>query len=62
MTTHVHFVGSIGLDTVDDVFGSVGAELKSRLKRCPAGRVAAGAGGDGWPQVARERRRQDRKV
>ncbi len=39
MTTHVHFVGSIGLDTVDDVFGSVGAELKSRLKRCPDGEV-----------------------
>ncbi|MFO1400855.1 MAG: hypothetical protein U1F30_06545 [Steroidobacteraceae bacterium] len=39
MTTHVHFVGSIGLDTVDEVLGTVGPELGPRLKRCPDGEV-----------------------
>jgi hypothetical protein len=39
MTTHVHFVGSIGLDTVEDVFSTVGQALKLRLNRCPDGEV-----------------------
>ena len=39
MTTHVHFVGSIGLDTVEDVFSTVGQALKPRLNRCPDGEV-----------------------
>ena len=39
MTTHVHFVGSVGLDTVEEVFDTVGRELAPRLKRCPDGEV-----------------------
>jgi methionine synthase II (cobalamin-independent) len=35
--THVHLVGSIGLDTVDEVFSSVGPLLGSRLRRIPDG-------------------------
>ena len=39
MTTlkHVHLVGSIGLDTVDDVFHTAGRLLGKRLKRIPDG-------------------------
>lgn len=39
MATHVHFVGSIGLDSVDDVFEAVGQSVKPLLKRCPDGEV-----------------------
>jgi len=39
MTTHVHFVGSIGLDSTDDVFNAVGATVKSLVKRCPDGEI-----------------------
>ena len=39
MTTPVHFVGSIGLDTVDEVFSTVGRALRTRLPRCPDGEV-----------------------
>jgi len=39
MTTHVHFVGSIGLDTVADVFRTVGGEVRHLVKRCPDGEV-----------------------
>ncbi|MCC7463571.1 MAG: hypothetical protein IT480_14050 [Gammaproteobacteria bacterium] len=39
MSTPVHFVGSIGLDTVEEVFTTVGGELKPRLPRCPDGEV-----------------------
>jgi methionine synthase II (cobalamin-independent) len=35
--THVHLVGSIGLDTVDEVFSSVGPLLGHRLRRIPDG-------------------------
>ena len=35
--TGVHFVGSIGLDTVDDVFKTCGRLLGRRLKRLPDG-------------------------
>lgn len=40
MTTHVHFVGSIGLDSTNDVFAAVGKTVKPFLKRCPDGEVA----------------------
>src|SRR5215475_8258153 len=33
----VHFVGSIGLDTVEEVFATLGASLGSRLRRVPDG-------------------------
>lgn len=39
MTTHVHFVGSIGLDTSEEVFDMVGQTVKPYLKRCPDGEV-----------------------
>lgn len=39
MTTHVHFVGSIGLDTSEEVFDAVGQTVKPFLKRCPDGEV-----------------------
>src|SRR5438067_4159194 len=39
MTTNVHLVGSIGLDTVDEVFETVGKLLGPNLKRVPAGAV-----------------------
>jgi hypothetical protein len=35
----VHLVGSIGLDTVDEVFRTVGALLGSYLRRVPDGEV-----------------------
>lgn len=35
--TSVHFVGSIGLNTVDDVFRTCGRTLGRRLKRLPDG-------------------------
>ena len=36
---HVHLVGSIGLDTVDDVFRTVGSLLGPYLRRVPDGEV-----------------------
>jgi hypothetical protein len=39
MTRHVHFVGSIGLDSSTDVFDAVGATVKDHVKRCPDGEV-----------------------
>jgi hypothetical protein len=36
---NVHLVGSIGLDTVEDVFRTVGKELGPHLKRIPDGEV-----------------------
>lgn len=41
MTRHVHFVGSIGLDSTDDVFKAVGETVKAHLKRCPDGEIGA---------------------
>ena len=35
--THVHLVGSIGLDTVEEVFSTVGPLLGRRLRRIPDG-------------------------
>ncbi len=40
MTRHVHFVGSIGLDSTNEVFAAVGKTVKPFLKRCPDGEVA----------------------
>jgi hypothetical protein len=37
MARNVHLVGSIGLDTVDEVFATVGGMLGDRLKRIPDG-------------------------
>ena len=34
---HVHLVGSIALDTVEEVFQTAGTLLGRRLKRCPDG-------------------------
>ena len=39
MSRHVHFVGSIGLDSTDDVFTAVGKTVKPFLKRCPDGEI-----------------------
>jgi len=39
MTRHVHFVGSIGLDSTNEVFATVGQTVKPLLKRCPDGEV-----------------------
>jgi hypothetical protein len=39
MTTPVHFVGSIGLDSTEEVFKALGATVKPFLKRCPDGEV-----------------------
>jgi len=39
MTRHVHFVGSIGLDSAEEVFESIGATVKVHLNRCPDGEV-----------------------
>jgi hypothetical protein len=40
MARHVHLVGSIGLDTVEDVFTAVGKSVKPYILRCPDGEVA----------------------
>src|SRR5262245_20771874 len=40
MARHVHFVGSIGLDTVEDVFTAAGKFVKPYILRCPDGEVA----------------------
>ena len=36
---YVHFVGSIGLDTAEEVFSTVGKALGRKIKRCPDGEV-----------------------
>ena len=40
MARHVHLVGSIGLDTVEDVFTAAGKFVKPYILRCPDGEVA----------------------
>jgi hypothetical protein len=40
MTRNIHFVGSIGLDSTEDVFVAVGKTVKPFLKRCPDGEIA----------------------
>src|SRR5919198_6218647 len=39
MATNVHLVGSIGLDTVEEVFATVGKLLGPHLRRVPDGEV-----------------------
>jgi hypothetical protein len=39
MIPNVHFVGSIGLDTTQDVFAAIGETLKPYVKRCPDGEM-----------------------
>src|SRR5262249_14810612 len=39
MARHVHLVGSIGLDTAEEVFASVGQAFGSACKRVPDGEV-----------------------
>jgi len=39
MARHVHFVGSIGLDTVEEVFATVGSLLGGHCRRIPDGEV-----------------------
>jgi hypothetical protein len=41
MTRHVHFVGSIGLDSANEVFATVGQTVKPLIKRCPDGEIGA---------------------
>jgi hypothetical protein len=41
MTRFIHFVGSIGLDSTDDVFAAVGQTVKPFVKRCPDGEVGS---------------------
>ena len=41
MTTHVHLVGSIGLDSVDEVFKTVGETIGAYIKRCPDGEIGS---------------------
>ena len=37
MSRHVHFVGTIGLDSVEEVFATAGRTVGSHLLRCPDG-------------------------
>ena len=37
MSRHVHFVGTIGLDSVEEVFATAGKVLGPHLVRCPDG-------------------------
>ena len=41
MTTYVHLVGSIGLDSVDEVFQTVGQTIGAHVKRCPDGEIGS---------------------
>jgi hypothetical protein len=43
---HVHLVGSIALDTVEEVFHTAGTLLGKRLKRCPDGEPGGAAAVD----------------
>jgi methionine synthase II (cobalamin-independent) len=48
MTTHAHFVGSIGLDTAEQVFATVGRTVGAHIKRCPDGEVGGRRMWIGW--------------
>jgi hypothetical protein len=39
--TYVHLVGSIGLDSVDEVFQTVGQTIGAYVKRCPDGEIGS---------------------
>ena len=41
MTTHVHLVGSVALDTAQDVFSTAGKLLGPYLERIPDGKPGA---------------------
>lgn len=41
MATRVHLVGSIGLESVDEVFSIVGETIGTHLKRCPDGEIGS---------------------
>lgn len=45
---HVHFVGSVGFDTVDEVFRTLGPMFKQRLRRIPDGEPGARRGWIYW--------------
>src|SRR5215510_2164689 len=51
MVRGVHLVGSIALDTVDEVFATVGPLLRDRLRRIPDGEPGGRRAWIGW-QVA----------
>ncbi|MBV8537193.1 MAG: hypothetical protein JO128_16455, partial [Alphaproteobacteria bacterium] len=51
MTTHVHLVGGIGLDTVEEVFAAIGQHLGARVKRVPDGEVGARRDWFSWQQI-----------
>ena len=48
MTTYAHFVGSIGLDTPDEVFAAVGKAMGPHIKRCPDGEPGGRRMWVGW--------------
>lgn len=48
MTTYAHFVGSVGLNTVKDVFSAIGATMHDHIKRCPDGEVGGRRMWIGW--------------
>jgi hypothetical protein len=50
---HVHLVGSIGLDNVDEVFRAAGKMLGRRLKRVPDEGKLAGAANTSLAAVER---------
>lgn len=49
--THVHFVGSIALGSVKDVFQTLGSTLGTRLRRIPDGEPGGRRAWIGWQQV-----------
>jgi methionine synthase II (cobalamin-independent) len=49
--TKVHFVGSIGLDSVKEVFKTLGSTLGTRLRRVPDGEPGGRRAWIGWQQV-----------
>lgn len=48
MTRHVHFVGSIGLDTSPEIFREVGKTVGALVKRCPDGEVGGRRNWNMW--------------
>lgn len=48
MTVNAHLVGSVGLDTVGDVFSTIGGALHNHIKRCPDGEVGGRRMWIGW--------------
>lgn len=48
MTINAHFVGSVGLDTVAEVFSTIGGSMQGHIKRCPDGEVGGRRMWIGW--------------